>query len=124
MIYHLIPTSDYARLKDTAEYRPESLSEEGFIHCTGDLDTLVAVANDYFGSLEEPLLVLQIAVEQVEAPVVWEAPATGPAAGREHLGRARTFPHIYGPLNLSAVTGVAEMAKVEGRYERPVFFLP
>ena len=52
------------------------------------------------------LLLLEIALENVQADIRWEAP-DDPGA-QENGGDGDLFPHIYGPLNLDAVVGVDE----------------
>lgn len=75
-------------------YRGETLSAEGFIHCS-EAHQLIAVANaNFHGALG--LLVLEIDPSRVLAEVRYENLA----------GRADLFPHIYGPLNRGAVVGV------------------
>lgn len=96
-IYHMLPQAEWDAQyagQEGAQYRAASLQDEGFIHCTGELELLVIVANHFYRPIEGPFVVLEINEEQIEAAVRWEA-------ADSHL-----FPHIYGPLNLNAVTRV------------------
>ena len=34
-------------------YEPASLTTEGFVHCTGDDDTLLAVANRFYAAVDD-----------------------------------------------------------------------
>ena len=94
LIYHMIPAQTWASVQKETAYRTDSLAEEGFIHCTGELTLVHEVANRFYRVVPDNLIVLAIDEQAVVAPVKWE-PADG------HL-----FPHIYGPLNLDAVTKV------------------
>ncbi|WP_069883741.1 DUF952 domain-containing protein [Streptomyces luteocolor] len=78
--------------------RGRTLAEEGFIHCSLP-DQLRGVAEALYGDYDGPddLVVLAIDSERLTAPVRFEAPAPG----------AAEFPHIYGPLPVSAVTEVS-----------------
>lgn len=82
--------------------RGATLDDVGFIHaCTPE--QLPTVLERFYADIEEPLVVL--AVEEADldaagAPVRWEpAPDTG-----------ELFPHIYGPIPISAVRVVQEIS--------------
>ena len=70
-----------------------SLEEEGFIHCC-DPAQLDFVMGAFYGEVEHDLVLLTIDPELLESRLVREVgnPETG-----------EKFPHIYGPLNPSAV---------------------
>ena len=70
-----------------------SLEEEGFIHCC-DPAQLDFVLTTFYADVQHDLLLLTIDPELLESRLVREVgnPETG-----------ETFPHIYGPLNPSAV---------------------
>jgi uncharacterized protein (DUF952 family) len=70
-----------------------SLEEEGFIHCC-DAVQLDFVLNAFYAGVDEDLLLLTIDPELLESRLVREVgvPETG-----------ETFPHVYGPINPSAV---------------------
>ncbi len=123
-IYHLAPRGELLAGRSRGRYFPARWQQDGFVHCAGDLGTLVAVANDYFGALEEPLVALEIDPARLSAPVRFEAPAPLPGAGGSHLESAARFPHVYGPIELDAVTGAAVVPREAGRYRVPSAFLP
>ena len=102
MIYHMLPAQRWAVQPQDAEYRTDSLAEEGFIHCTGEATLVHEVANRFYRDVLDNLVVLVIDEQAVVARVKWE-PADG------HL-----FPHIYGPLNLDAVRAVHQLARDAG----------
>lgn len=109
MILHLVDrrTWDSVRRGDT--YSPASLGAEGFVHCTGDHETLLGVANSFYRSAPGEMVVLELDEEAVGSPVVWESPAhpDGRAAEPNDL----LFPHVYGPLHLAAVRAVRTLAR-------------
>lgn len=106
MILHLVPAATWAELADAATYTPESLTTEGFVHCSGDDDVMLAVANTFYREVGE-VLVLSIDEHELTADVRWEPPAPPPATG----SRVTRFPHVYGPLDLAAVVGVRRLVR-------------
>ncbi|MFD8737267.1 DUF952 domain-containing protein [Streptomyces sp. NPDC059618] len=100
-LLHLTERSlwDAARASGTFEIstRGRTLEEEGFIHCSLRRQ-LPAVAAMVYGSYTGPddLVVLVIDPERLTAPVRFEAMSPG---GEE-------FPHIYGPIETTAVVTV------------------
>ncbi|MEU0134249.1 DUF952 domain-containing protein [Streptomyces sp. NPDC006296] len=91
------PLWEAARTAGTYEWstRGRTLREEGFIHCSLP-HQLPAVAKAVYGSGTEGLVVLVIDTGRLTAPVRYEAVEPG---GEE-------FPHLYGPLPVSAVVEV------------------
>jgi len=108
LIYHILPQDDWDDAQKADVYQPESLSEEGFIHCS-DIDQVTRSANKYF-SQQRNLRLLCIASEKVAAEIRYE----------DFTGEGIRFPHIYGPLNLDAVVRVS---KIE-RDDAGLFVLP
>ncbi|HKN01333.1 MAG TPA: DUF952 domain-containing protein [Candidatus Binataceae bacterium] len=107
MILHILKCSEWNGAVKRGAYAPPSLSDEGFIHCS-TIAQAVDTANIYFRG-EPDLIVLCIEEVRVASPLKYEAPAS--------TGRARSgglFPHIYGPLNLDAVTRVLDFPRDEG----------
>jgi uncharacterized protein (DUF952 family) len=121
-IYHLVAESEFRAQVKRDEYTPTRFDQDGFIHCTGEPDTLLAVANDYFSGVEEPVLVLVIETAILDAEVRFEPPAPIEGSDTSHLEEAPLFPHIYGPLNLDAVTGIGVLRKSDGVYQWPDHF--
>jgi tRNA (cmo5U34)-methyltransferase len=122
-IYHLVTESEFQTQAKGDTYLPTRFDQDGFIHCTGEPGTLLAVANDYFSGVEEPVLVLVIDTAKLAAEVRFEPPAPVAGSGVSHLGKARLFPHIYGPLNLDAVTGIGVLQPHVDGYVWPDRFL-
>lgn len=122
-IYHLVTGSEFRKQVKGDTYLPARFDQDGFIHCTGERDTLLAVANDYFSGVEEPILVLVIETARLTAEVRFEPPAPVEGSGTSHLEGAQLFPHIYGPLNLDAVTGIGLLRRGDGAYQWPGRFM-
>ncbi|GGO11105.1 hypothetical protein GCM10010116_22370 [Microbispora rosea subsp. aerata] len=101
MIFHLALASDWDAAVTAGEYRVSTLGrtleEEGFIHASATLDQVHGVAGRYYGHVTEPLVLLEIDEERLGCPVRLEVPE----------GADEAFPHIYGPIPVTAVTAVS-----------------
>jgi uncharacterized protein (DUF952 family) len=75
-------------------YACASLEEEGFIHASSS-EQILEVANRYYPG-EQDLVLLWIDPQKVK-----------PEIRRELAENGQSYPHIYGPLNLEAVTGAS-----------------
>ena len=104
-IYHLVPQSYYQSQPDNQPYRPETFAQEGFIHCTAGAEMLIEIANTYYRSLTEPLLVLEVDSQQLMALLKFEPPIhpTNQVPTKDEPTSDLLFPHIYGPLNREAI---------------------
>ncbi len=100
-IYHLLPRRVWEQQSAGAPYSSDTLATEGFTHCTYEPEMLLRVANHFYRERAGDFVVLCIDESRVVPEVRWE-PADG------HL-----FPHVYGPLNLDAVVGVAPMPRAQ-----------
>ncbi|MGD9644716.1 MAG: DUF952 domain-containing protein [Pirellulales bacterium] len=102
-IYLLLSPADYQQASQQEQWAPAALAEVGFIHAS-PRDQLTRVANKYYAAHGEVFIVL-LRHERIAAEVRWE-PATG-----------GLYPHIYGPLNLSAAERVVTTAKgADGKF--------
>jgi uncharacterized protein (DUF952 family) len=96
VIYHVALDGDWDAARASGEYRISALGvtldQEGFIH-TSRLDQLRATADRFYARVEAALVLLQIDESLLTSP--WRVdPVPGSADG---------FPHVYGPINVSAV---------------------
>lgn len=108
MIYHILSVEDWQNQMPGQPYRGDTLDTEGFIHCTGEVEWLLRVANRFYRANPENFVILCIDPERVQAPVTWEA-------ADQHI-----FPHIYGPLNLDAVVDVVQFPRdMTGQFLMP-----
>jgi uncharacterized protein len=120
-IYHLASLSELRSGLTEVAYTPQRFALDGFVHCAETPVTTVAVANDYFGNLKEPLVVLEIDPLKLNAPLKFEAPA--PLLGGEtHLKMASLFPHIYGPIAIGAIQAAALLLRMNDQYQWPSEF--
>ncbi|GHC73506.1 hypothetical protein GCM10007079_07530 [Nocardiopsis terrae] len=118
---HILHLTELSRWRSGGDVEAESLRTQGFLHASPDDATLLAVANAFYPEPAEPLVVLVVDTDLVDAEVRWEAadPAPPPGAPEGVL-----FPHVYGPVPRRAVVGVRHPRQDPGgRYtafeERP-----
>jgi uncharacterized protein (DUF952 family) len=101
---HLVPEDVWLAQRDDSRYLPEGFSGEGFIHCTHGDDVVIEVGNRYYRDDPRPYLVLELDLERVSAPVIYE-------------DDERRYPHIYGPLERHAVRRVCRIERaVDGTF--------
>ena len=109
MIFHLALERDWQRALEHGSYeistRGLTLAEVGFIHASFE-HQVAPVATAFYGDVTEPLVVLVIEPEQLDSPLVVE----------EVADAGDPFPHIYGPLNPSAVVEVRRVAVTEAGF--------
>jgi uncharacterized protein (DUF952 family)/RimJ/RimL family protein N-acetyltransferase len=91
-IFHITTQADWQSAQSSRALIPASLAAEGFIHCSRP-EQLLWVANNIFRSRTD-LLVLEIDPRRLQPELRWDPV--------EHT----FFPHIYGAVNIEAVTAV------------------
>ncbi|GAA4618733.1 cupin domain-containing protein [Saccharopolyspora hordei] len=101
-LLHLLPLSTFHADRGSPIHA-ESLRTDGFVHCSPDVRTALAVANTLFRPATEPVVALELDPAKLSAPVRWEAPHPTPPGG---VSADQLFPHVYGPLERGAVIGV------------------
>jgi uncharacterized protein (DUF952 family) len=108
LIFHITSMPQWEQAQLAGVYQGDTLASEGFIHCS-TLQQVEGVANRYFSGRTD-LLLLCIASDQVQAEIKTEA-----------LVGDEAYPHIYGPLNLDAITQVLPWApQLDGNFALPV----
>lgn len=117
MIYHIASRSDWAWAQATGLYSPPSLETEGFIHCSR-LDQVLNVANSFYRG-QSDLLLLCIEERELTSELRWEAPAHPKGNIFSATKNAELFPHLYGPLNLKAVTAALAFEETVQGFELP-----
>ncbi|MDJ0463777.1 DUF952 domain-containing protein [Streptomyces sp. H27-C3] len=110
MIYHVVPLDEWVAVPDRP-YAPASLSDDGFVHCSPDEATTLAVAGAFYRGVPGPLLALVIDEHRLAAPVRWEAADSAPPPG---VATGTLFPHVFGRINRDAVEDVREIRRDEG----------
>jgi len=89
LIFHITDQSTWVTALQAKTYRADSLSTEGFIHCSQHYQ--VCEVADLLFLNQKNLLLLAIDVNLLKSPVKYEGPSWN------------TFPHIYGEVNTDAV---------------------
>jgi uncharacterized protein (DUF952 family) len=102
-ILHLASNDDWLAAVEKGAYRADSLSTEGFIHCSKPAQ-VVDVANRFYRG-QRGLVLLVIDPSKLESELKWEPPAHPNGEPAAAMGD-QLFPHIYGPINLDAVVRV------------------
>jgi uncharacterized protein (DUF952 family) len=97
-VFHVTTPEAWAEAQRAGAYttstRGRTLAEEGFIHCSTE-QQVDGVRGRYFADLPR-LLLLEIDTDRLTSPWrVEEVPGTG-----------ESYPHVYGPVDLGAVTDV------------------
>ena len=100
MILHICSAAEWQASHDD-HYRCASLDHEGFIHCSRP-EQVVEVAGRLFQGRRD-LVLLVIDPELVTADI-----------RSEDGGNGNYYPHVYGPLNVSAVTSAYALALAQG----------
>ncbi|WP_460203999.1 DUF952 domain-containing protein [Scytonema sp. NUACC21] len=107
IILHITQKEQWEQAKLQSVYRGDTLDTEGFIHCSTPAQ-IVKVANTFFYN-QKGLVLLYIDPSQVQAEIRYEGVEEG-----------EKFPHIYGALNVDAVTRVIDYVPGEdGFFELP-----
>ena len=96
LILHITTENAWQTAVTNGEYRADSLSSEGFIHCS-TIEQVLMPANQMFAG-QTDLILLTIDPAKLTAELVYE----------DCYESGHQFPHIYGPLNLNAVTGFVQ----------------
>jgi predicted cupin superfamily sugar epimerase/uncharacterized protein (DUF952 family) len=120
MIWHLLPLARW-RADPGSRWVPGTPGALPFVHASPDEAAMLAVANAFYRGVGEPLVALALDETRISAPVRWETPDPAPPPGGPE---GTLFPHVYGPVERAAVTGLRYLrADVTGRFaaldERP-----
>ncbi|MBK8422171.1 DUF952 domain-containing protein [Candidatus Villigracilis saccharophilus] len=103
MILHITSRAEWNEAQVRGEYIAPSLQTEGFIHCSTEKQVL-HVANAFYRGRND-LVLLKLDESQLKPELKWEPPAGSPAPG---ISDSDKFPHIFGPINLTAVASVLD----------------
>jgi uncharacterized protein (DUF952 family) len=98
VLVHLCTAHDWQHAQRAGELRPPSLDDVGFVHLSAPEQVHLPANRLYSGRTD--LVLLRCDPDLLDAPVRWE-PGVPTDPG------AMLFPHLYGPLPVAAVTGVA-----------------
>lgn len=107
-LLHITTPAAWAEARRAGVYSAPSLETQGFIHLSAP-EQVIGVANFLFAG-QRDLRLLVIDPDRLGAELRWEEYAPG----------SPQFPHLYGPLNLDAVTEVLAFgAGADGTFELP-----
>ncbi len=105
-LLHIMSSAGWAAVGD--QYVPDSLHEEGFIHCS-TRRTVLGPANTLYAG-QSGLVVLDIEADRVPDHILFE----------DSYGAGIEYPHIYGPLPKDAVVGVVDFPpEPDGSFRLP-----
>jgi uncharacterized protein (DUF952 family) len=108
MILHITTRADWEGAHDLGDYRLDTLATEGFIHCSTPEQVLGPANALYHG--RDDLVLLVIEPSRLAADLVYE----------DCYEAGQAFPHIYGPLNLDAVSRVVPFPpRPDGSFDLP-----
>ena len=109
LIFHITSRSAWAVAQTNGFYSAPSLATEGFIHCSTPTQ-VVAVAERFYAR-QRGLVLLVIDPARLRSEVKYEAGTDKPD---------ESFPHVYGTINLDAVTRVLDFEPdAAGRWTLP-----
>jgi uncharacterized protein (DUF952 family) len=109
LILHVTSRTAWSAAKKSGAYAADSLAGEGFIHCS-KTDQILRVADLVFTG-QHGLVLLVIDPVLLCSELRWE-PGTDLVT--------ELFPHVYGPINLNAVTDVLKFEPgLDGKFHLP-----
>ncbi|MGD9620363.1 MAG: DUF952 domain-containing protein [Mycolicibacterium sp.] len=97
VLVHLCAAAQWQEAQESGALRPDSLREVGFVHLSSPGQVHLPANRLYAGRTD--LLILHIDATRLSSPVRWESGLPIDPGGM-------LFPHLYGPLPVSAVTDV------------------
>jgi uncharacterized protein (DUF952 family)/lysophospholipase L1-like esterase len=101
-LFHIVAPGEWAQAVAAGEHRPESLARENFVHFSF-AHQVAATAN--LRLRDEPeLLVIEVDATAVPSDVVVE----------DSYGSGTEFPHVYGPVPVSAVVAAHVLTRGQG----------
>ncbi len=107
-IFHITDQTHWQAALTSGEYAADSLSTQGFIHCSTS-EQVIPVANLWFKG-QKDLLLLEIDADRVSAEIKYENLDHG----------TELFPHVYGPIQALAVINVHDLTSdPDGLFKLP-----
>ena len=105
-VFHITERSAFAAALEVGKYETNSLTSEGFIHCS-TRDQIQRSAARFFAG-QKGLVLLCISVEPLGAALRYE------------VADGESFPHCYGPIPLEAIPAVIDFpCRADGSFEMP-----
>jgi uncharacterized protein (DUF952 family) len=111
-IFHIAVAGEWTQAEKSGTYEPDTLREEGFVHGSYSWQ-LEPVASAVFAGRSD-LVLLRIDPDRLRADVREER------AEPEARHDGPVFPHVYGAIDVDAVTGVWPLEPdADGRFQLP-----
>jgi glutathione S-transferase len=112
-LFHIARQREWEQAILEGEYRrstrDRSLDDEGFIHCS-TREQVAPTAERFYADEVQPLVVLTIDADRLTAEVRHE----------DLYGSGELFPHVYGPIPITAVVRVERFERdAAGRFPAP-----
>jgi uncharacterized protein (DUF952 family) len=98
LTYHLVAQDVWREQASGQYYLPEAFGQDGFVHCTDDLETLIDVGNHYYRHDRRDYCCLLITCDALEHEARYD-------------DDDRMFPHIYGPIPTGAVVEIYDVSR-------------
>ena len=98
-LFHLVTAEAWAAAVETGEYRPASLTAEGFVHFSF-AEQVTGTANLLYRD-EPDLVVVEVDPDAIDAELRVE----------DSYGSGTEFPHVYGPVPTVAAVGVHPLTR-------------
>ena len=112
-IYHITRRADWTNAVQAGQYTAPSLQEQGFIHAS-TREQVADTANRYYSG-QTGMILLEINTARLASELRFEPALVN--------GYEQKFPHIYGPLNLDAVSAIENLTADEtGAFHLPEAF--
>lgn len=111
MVYKICTTNEWAQLQNKKQFfgSPDDL-RDGFIHLSAS-DQVARTAAKFFAGRTD-LILLAVNPRRLADDLKWETSASG-----------STYPHLYAPLSIDAVTSATPLAlDTSGRHVLPQEF--
>lgn len=102
-ILHITSRPEWQSAEKRGLFAASSLMTEGFIHFSTP-EQVIPVANALYRG-QNGLVLLVVDESRLKPELRWE-PAT--SAPSESVSASELFPHVYGPLNVDAITSVVD----------------
>ena len=101
-LFHLVQPAEWAAAVGRGTYRPASLNTEGFVHFSF-ADQVAGSANRHYADAVE-LVVVEVDADRLDAQLRVE----------DSYGSGTAFPHLYGPVPVSAAVAVHPLHRDAG----------
>jgi uncharacterized protein (DUF952 family) len=106
-LFHILPAAAWRAACESGEYAPDSLADEGFVHCSY-AGQVGAVADALYRD-RPGLVVVELDPDRIGAPVLVE----------DSYGSGEAFPHVYGAIRTAAAVAVRPLSAGAGGADPP-----